>query len=154
VTLIKAHRGDYAISTDPRSVDVEAVHAYLVRSYWAAGIPRALVAKSLASSLCFSLLKGAEQVGFARVVTDRATFAYLCDVYVLDEHRGLGLGTWLIERVAAHPDLQGLRRFTLATRDAHSLYAKFGFKPLGNPEMLMEIRVPDVYAATRNTPGG
>ena len=112
------------------------------RSFWAEGIPRELVAKSIANSLCFGLFDGGAQVGFARVVTDRATFAYLCDVYVLESHRGRGLGKWLIEAVMAHPDLQDLRRFQLVTRDAHGLYAPHGFAPPGDPEWQMEIFRP------------
>ena len=99
------------------------MHAFLSRSFWAEGIPRETVAKAVANSLCFGLFDGTSQVGLARVVTDRATFGYLCDVYVLETHRGQGLGKWLIETVMAHPDLQGLRRFQLVTRDAHGLYA-------------------------------
>ncbi|HEU4995361.1 MAG TPA: GNAT family N-acetyltransferase [Gemmatimonadaceae bacterium] len=138
-------RGEYRISTDPARVDVAAVHAFLSTSYWAEGIPREVVARAIAGSLPFSLFHGKTQVGFARVVTDRATFAYLADVYVLEAHRGRGLAVWLIETVMAHPDLQGLRRFSLATRDAHGLYARFGFKPVAAPERLMEIARPGVY---------
>jgi GNAT superfamily N-acetyltransferase len=146
---VGAHRGSLSISTDPRRLDVDAIHAYLTRSYWAAGIPRHLVEKSLAASLCFGLFDAERQIGLARVVTDRATFAYLCDVYVLEEYRGRGLGKWLMQAVVAHPDLQGLRRFVLLTRDAHGLYAQFGFTPLTTPERYMEIRRSGVY----DTPG-
>jgi GNAT superfamily N-acetyltransferase len=132
-------KGQYSISTDPRRLDLDAVHAFLSRSFWAEGIPKELVAKAAANSLCFSLFDGSSQVGFARVVTDRATFAYLCDVYVLETHRGLGLGRWLIESVMAHPDLQGLRRFQLVTRDAHGLYERHGFASPEHPERQMEI---------------
>ena len=138
-------RGAHRITTDPRAIDVAAVHAFLTRSYWAEGIPRELVERAIAGSLCFSLFDGARQVGFARVITDRATFAYLCDVYVLEECRGRGLGTWLMEVVQAHPDLQGLRRFVLVTKDAHALYAKFGFEPPAKPRGYMEIAVPGIY---------
>lgn len=141
-----ARRG-YRIVTRESEVDVDAVHAYLTRSYWARGITRELVARSVRASFCFSLYQGDRQVGFARLVTDRATFAYLCDVYVLEELRGQGLGKWLIETVVAHPELQGLRRFVLATRDAHGLYARHGFTPLANPDQLMEIHIPNIYAA-------
>lgn len=136
----------YRISTDSEAMDVEAVHAYLARSYWAREIPRDLVAKAIRGSLCFGLFKDGRQVGFARVVTDRATFAYLCDVYVLEDHRGRGLGVWLMEAVLAHPELQGLRRFMLATRDAHGLYERFGFSKMARPEIFMEISRPDLYA--------
>lgn len=138
-------RGEYRISTDSARVDVAAVHAFLSTSYWAEGIPREVVARAIAGSIPFSLFHGKAQVGFARVVTDRATFAYLADVYVLDAHRGRGLAVWLIETVMAHPDLQGLRRFSLATRDAHGLYARFGFTPVAAPERLMEISRPGIY---------
>jgi GNAT superfamily N-acetyltransferase len=131
-------RGRFAISTDPARLDVDAIHAYLSRSYWAAGRRRDVVARSLAGSLCFGLYEGPRQVGFARVITDRATYAYLADVYVLEEYRGQGLGEWLIGTVVSHPDLQGLRRFGLVTNDAHALYRKFGFAELQHPERHME----------------
>lgn len=136
----------YAVSDDPARLDPVAIHAFLSRSYWANGIPLATVERSLRQSLCFGLYapEGA-QVGFARVVTDRATFAYLCDVYVLEEHRGRGLARFLIRCVDSHPDLQGLRRFMLATADAHDLYAQHGFVRPARPERLMERLDPDVY---------
>jgi GNAT superfamily N-acetyltransferase len=139
--------GDYRIVVGAAAVDVDAVHAFLATSYWAEGIPRDLVARAVAGSLPFSLLHGDRQVGFARVVTDRATYAYLADVYVLAAHRGRGLGRWLVATVLAHPDLQGLRRFMLATRDAHALYAAFGFRPLAAPDRHMEIARPGLYRA-------
>jgi GNAT superfamily N-acetyltransferase len=126
-------------------MDVDAVHAYLTRSYWAEGIPREVVAKSLERSLCFGLFDGSRQIGFARVVTDRSTFAYLCDVYVLEDYRGRGLGKRLMKAVCAHPDLQGLRRFVLVTRDAHGLYDQFGFTPLKDPSRYMEIARTGIY---------
>jgi GNAT superfamily N-acetyltransferase len=132
-------RGQYSITTDPKQLDIDAIHAFLSRSFWAEGIPKDTVAKAIANSLCFGVFDGNAQVGFARVVTDRATFAYLCDVYVLESHRGHGLGKWLIETVMAHPDLQGLRRFQLVTRDAHGLYSRHGFESPLNPERHMEI---------------
>ena len=134
----------YEISTDPLRLDFEAIHAYLTRSYWSPGIPLATVEKAARNSLCFGVyekLTGA-QVGFARVVTDRAAFAYLADVFVLPEHRGRGLGKRLIEAVMAHPDLQGVRRFILGTADAHALYERFGFRALAEPERMMEIAAP------------
>ena len=139
-------RGEYEISTDPDRIDLDVVHGWLAGSYWAAGIPRETVARSIAGSLCFGIHRGARQVGFARVVSDRATFAWLGDVFVLEEERGRGLAGWLMECVLAHPDLQGLRRFLLATRDAHALYAKHGFAPLAAPERFMERHDPRVYA--------
>ena len=139
-------KGQYSITTDARKLDLDAMHAYLSRSFWAEGIPKETVAKAVANSLCFGLFDGTNQVGLARVVTDRATFAYLCDVYVLETHRGQGLGKWLIETVMAHPDLQGLRRFQLVTRDAHGLYEKFGFTALAHPARVMELHRPGIYA--------
>ena len=135
----------FSISTDPRRLDIDAIHAYLSRSFWAGGISRELVARSVANSLCFGLFHRASQVGFARVVTDRATFAYLCDVYMLEEYRGQGLGKWLIEVVMSHPDLQGLRRFQLVTRDAHGLYSRFGFGAASYPDRHMEIFKHGMY---------
>jgi ribosomal protein S18 acetylase RimI-like enzyme len=145
VTPFERTRGQYAISTDPARLDGAAIHAFLTRSYWANGIPRGVVDASLAASLCFGLYDGPRQIGLARVITDRATFGYLCDVYVLEEYRGRGLGKWLMEAVIAHPDLQGLRRLVLVTRDAHGLYRGFGFRPLGRPEGYMEIARPRLY---------
>ena len=133
------------ISTDPTRIDIDAVHAYLTRAYWCEGISKDLLAKAIAGSLCFALLDGDRQIGFARVVTDRATFAYLCDVYVLEEYAGQGLGKRLMQEVQSHPDLQGLRRFVLVTRDAHGLYNQFGFKPLTNPNSYMEIHHQNIY---------
>ena len=138
-------KDEYRITTDPEKLDLDAVHAYLSRSFWAEGIPKETVAKSMANSLCFGLFDRGAQVGFARVVTDRATYAYLCDVYVLESHRGRGLGKWLVETVMAHPDLQGLRRFQLVTRDAHGLYRRHGFETPGNPERQMEIFKHGMY---------
>ena len=133
-------RKEFVISTDPARLDVDAVHAYLTRSYWASGVPKDVVAKSLEGSLCFGLYEGSRQIGLARVITDKATFAYLCDVYVLEDYRGLGLGKWLMSVVQSHPDLQGIRRFVLITRDAHGLYEQFGFSGLKEPDRYMEIK--------------
>ncbi|MDZ4864040.1 MAG: GNAT family N-acetyltransferase [Gemmatimonadota bacterium] len=138
-------RDTFQVSTDPARLDLDAIHAYLTASYWAEGIPRELVARSLDGSLAFGLYDAERQIGLARVITDRATFAYLCDVYVLEEYRGLKLGVWLMECVVAHPDLQGLRRVILATRDAHAFYARFGFTPPARPQALMEIMKPGLY---------
>lgn len=137
---------DYRITSDPGEIDVAAAHRFLTGSYWAPGVPRAVLERAFANSLCFAVYFGDSQVGFARLVTDRATFAYLADVYVLPEHRGKGLSKRLLEAVKAHPDLQGLRRIMLATKDAHGLYVQFGFKPLAAPERFMEIHAPDVYS--------
>ncbi len=129
-----------SIRTDPACLDVDAVHAFLTRAYWAKGVSRERVARSLETSLCFGLFDGERQIGFARVITDRVTFAWLCDVYVIEECRGLGLGKRLIEAVRAHPDLRGLRRFLLRTRDAHGLYARFGFQRVDDAGEFMQIK--------------
>jgi GNAT superfamily N-acetyltransferase len=121
------------------------IHGYLASSYWSPGIPREIVAKGLENSLAFGLFAGSEQIGLARVITDRATYAYLADVFVLEGYRGRGLSKWLLQCILSHPDLQGLRRFSLATRDAHTLYAQFGFAALANPGVHMEILRPDIY---------
>ena len=132
-------RDGYTISTDPARLQPEAVHAFLSGSYWARGRSLETVRRSLEHALCFGLYDASgAQVGLARVITDRATFAYLCDVYVLEAHAGRGLGTWLMAVVRDHPELQGLRRWLLATRDAHGLYRRFGFGPLVAPERWME----------------
>lgn len=141
-------RGVYSISTDTEAMDLDAVHAFLARSYWARDVPQEIVARAMRGSLCFGLFHEGAQIGFARAVTDRATFAYMADVYVLEAHRGRGLGKWLIEVMLAHPDLQGLRRFMLGTRDAHGLYAQLGFAPLARPEIFMEINHPNLYVKT------
>jgi ribosomal protein S18 acetylase RimI-like enzyme len=136
---------EFIVTSDPAAVDIDAVHAYLRTSYWAEGIPRDLVARAIANSIPFSVRHGARQVGFARVVTDRATFAYLADVYVLEAYRGRGLARRLMDAVMAHPDLQGLRRFSLVTRDAEGLYRRYGFAPLAAPARHMEIARPGMY---------
>jgi len=135
----------YSLSSDPARLDVDAIHAFLTTSYWATGIPKEVIERAIRGSLNFGVYHKDAQVGFARVVTDEATFAYLCDVYVLPEHRGRGLGKWMMEAVMSHPSLQGLRRLHLVTRDAHGLYAGFGFKALETPDGHMEIRRRDVY---------
>jgi len=137
---------DYRISTDRALLDVALIHEFLSReSYWARDVPRSVVERAIAHSLCFGLYQNQRQVGFARVVTDAATFGYLADVFVLASHRGQGLGHRLLQAVMSHPDVQGLRRFMLATRDAHALYRQFGFSALKNPQVLMERHDPDVY---------
>jgi GNAT superfamily N-acetyltransferase len=133
------------VTTDPARIDREMVYGFLSASYWSKGLPRELFERSIANSLCFSLFDGDGQIGFGRVVTDRATFAYLADVFVLPSHRGRGLAKLLMEAVVAHPELQGLRRWVLATRDAHGLYARYGFTPLEAPERFMELWDPKVY---------
>jgi GNAT superfamily N-acetyltransferase len=137
------------ISTDPGQLDIPLIHRFLsTQSTWAKGIGEALVRRSIANSLCFGGYVDDVQVAFARVVTDRATFANLVDVFVLPEHRGRGYSKQLVDAVMAHPDLQGLRRFTLATGDAHGLYARYGFATPSRPQTLMEKYVPDIYTVT------
>lgn len=139
----------YKISTNIEEMDFPLIHHFISQSYWAKGIPEQTFQKSLSNSLCFGVLTNSSaQVGFARLITDRATFAYLADLFILEEYRGKGLANWLMENIIAHPDLQGLRRITLATRDAHGLYEKFGFKPPPNTEILMEVWDPDVYTSS------
>jgi len=139
-------RDDYFISDDATMLDLDAVHGFLSRSYWATGIPRTTVEKSVRHSMCFGVYTAERrQVGFARVITDRATFAYLCDVYIDEGHRGKGLSKRLMEAVLAHPDLQGLRRFCLLTRDAQGLYAQFGFSEFPMPSRFLHRHDPDVY---------
>ena len=131
---------DVAIRTEREALDVDVIHGFLTRSYWAGGISREKVARSLEGSLCFGLFVDGRQAGFARVISDRTTFAYLCDVFVLEEFRGRGLGKRLIAAVRAHPELAGLRRFLLSTRDAHGLYEPFGFRCVSEPRKFMEIK--------------
>jgi GNAT superfamily N-acetyltransferase len=128
------------VSTDPADVDMDLVHGFLTEAYWATGTTREQVRRSVDGSIPFSLFEDDTQVGFARVISDRATFAYVSDVFVVADARGRGLGSFLVESMLAHPDLQGLRRWTLATRDAHPLYARFGFTAPTQPERLMELR--------------
>jgi GNAT superfamily N-acetyltransferase len=137
----------YEITCDKSRLDTEAIHSFLTQSYWSPGVPRSIVERAIANSLCFGAFQEGRQIGFARVITDQATFAYLADVYVLPDHRGKGVSLRLMETVIGHPDLQGLRRMLLATRDAHTLYEKFGFKALGAPDFMMEVHNPDVYRA-------
>jgi N-acetylglutamate synthase-like GNAT family acetyltransferase len=137
---------DYEISTDVDRLDVEVIHKFLAEdSYWSLGVPRLIVERAIENSLCFGVYHRAEQVGFARVVTDKSTFALLADLFILEEHRGKGLSKWLMRCVVGHQDLQGLRRLLLLTSDAHGLYSQFGFEQLGNPSRFMEVLRPDVY---------
>ncbi len=139
------HRNGYTLTTDPARVDLAVVHATLAASYWAQGIPLEVVKRSIAHSLNFSLLSAGAQVGFARVITDYATFAYVGDVFVLEPHRGRGLSKWMMRAIVEHPDLQGFRRWCLLTRDAHGLYRQVGFTPLAAPDRWMERWFPDAY---------
>lgn len=138
-------KDDYRITTNQPELDVPFVHNFLKTSYWAEGIPYETVQRAIEGSLCFGVFHQNTQVGFARVVTDSATFAYLADVFIIEAFRGNGLSRWLLEIILAHPQLQGLRRFLLATRDAHGLYKKFGFTPITNMEPWMQLHQPDVY---------
>jgi GNAT superfamily N-acetyltransferase len=139
---LEYHKDKFTISTDPAKLDLDVIYGYLSRSYWAAGRPRATVEKSIKHSLCFGVYDESKQVGFARVITDFATFAYLADVFILEEYRGHGLGKWLVSVIMGHSDLQGLRRWSLATRDAHELYRQYGFTELKTPDRWMEIFRP------------
>ena len=139
------HRGEYYISTDKSRLDLAVIHDFLTTSYWAAGIPIETVKKSLEHSLNFGVYKEDAQVGFARVITDYATFAYIGDVFILEDYRGRGLSNWLMQVIADHAELQGLRRWVLLTRDAHGLYRKTGFMEPVNPGRYMEKIFPDVY---------
>jgi GNAT superfamily N-acetyltransferase len=138
-------RGEFEVSDDRARLDRAALHRFIGGTYWAEGIPRTTLDKALENSLCLGLYRGQEQLGIARVVTDRATFGYLCDVFVAPGHRGSGLGKWLVACVLEHPDLAGLRRLCLMTRDAHSLYQAQGFEPMRDPTRYLEIHRPDVY---------
>lgn len=136
----------FVISSDVNDMDLALIHRVLSDTYWARGIPMDTVHKAINNSLCFGIFTtGGAQVGFARVISDFATFAYLADVFIVEDFRGRGLSKWLIETIVADPQLQGLRRFVLATRDAHGLYKQFGFKPLADPQLFMEVWTPDVY---------
>lgn len=144
---------DYRITTDKNEMDIDAVHHYLSRSYWAENVPKSVVTTAVENSLCFAVFvaeaSGDErQVGFARMITDYASFAYLADVYILEEHRGKGLSKAMMKKIIQHPQLQGLRRMMLATRDAHGLYEQFGFTALTDQKMFMQLWKPDVYSKT------
>jgi GNAT superfamily N-acetyltransferase len=143
-------RNGYEISTDPARVDVALTHRFLSEeAYWSPGVPEDVVRRAIAGSMVFGAYKGSEQAGLTRVVSDRATFAWICDVFVLPEHRGHGLGKWLMECVVAHPELQGLRRWMLATRDAHGLYKQYGFTDLHDCSRFMERWDPEIYSRAR-----
>ena len=141
-------QGDYEISTDPVRINAVMVHEFLTNSYWAKGIPLETVRLSIENSIPFGVYHGEQLVGFARIISDRATFAYLADVFIVPSHRGRGLSRWLMECIVSHLDLQGLRRWILATHDAHGLYAKFGFTAIRSPERWMERHDSEIY--TRN----
>ena len=141
-------RDEYVISTERARLDLNVIHDFLTHSYWATGISRAIVEQSIEHSLPFGVYHGTRQVGFARVISDYTTFAYIADVFIIEEFRGNGLSKWLVETMTTHPELQGLRRWMLMTRDAHGLYAKAGFSPSKTPERLMERTFPDIYQSS------
>lgn len=144
----EAQRNNYTISTNPALIQVEVVQQYLSQdSYWAKNIPLELVQKSIEGSLCFGVYENSHQIGFARLITDKATFAYLADVFILAEHRGKGLSKWLMATIHAHPELQGLRRWLLGTKDAHTLYEQFGWTRFGEEQMhrFMQLHNPKTY---------
>jgi GNAT superfamily N-acetyltransferase len=145
-TIVEHRREEFLISTDRARLDLGMIHGFLTNCYWARGVPREVVERSIEHALCFGIYDGSgAQVGFARVISDFATIAYVGDVFVLETHRGRGLGKWLMECITRHPALQGLRRWILTTRDAHGLYAQVGFAPVKSPERYMELHDPHVY---------
>ncbi|NIJ32951.1 GNAT family N-acetyltransferase [Sphingomonas oligoaromativorans] len=135
----------HSLSFDPAELDLDTIHGFLTTSYWSPGIPRETVARAIAGSLCVGAYRERRQIGFARVVSDRATFAYLADVFVLEEARGEGIGRAMVRALMEHHELQGLRRWFLATLDAHGVYEALGWQPVAHPERLLEITVPDIY---------
>lgn len=135
----------YVISTDPGLLNLETIHGFIAQSYWANGMPKRLIEKMIRHSLCFGIYQGTSQVGFARIISDFTTFAYLADVFILPEHRGKGLSKALMQTIVVHPELQGLRRWMLVTLDAQGLYEQFGFKTVEHPERHMEIHYPGMY---------
>ena len=142
MTITKNH---FTITTEKEKFDLEFIHSFLTRSYWAEGISKEVIKRSIEGALCFGLFENDKQIGFARMITDKATFAYLADVFIIEECRGLGLSKWLMEVIMSHPSLQGLRRIMLATKDAHGLYEKFGFTALNNVDRWMQIHDPTIY---------
>jgi GNAT superfamily N-acetyltransferase len=144
--MAEQRRGAFLLSTDPGRLNLHVVHNFLTNCYWAKGVPFEVVERSIQHALCFGIYDGSgAQVGFARVVSDFSTVAYLGDVFVLESHRGHGLGKWMMECIMQHPALQGMRRWILVTRDAHGLYKQFGFTPLKSAELYMELHRPDIY---------
>lgn len=144
--MIQEYRKEnYLISTNPSKLDINLIHDFLTKSYWAKGISKKIVVHAIKNSLPFGIYEGEKQIGFARAITDYATFAYISDVFILESHRGLDLSKWLMECILSHPDLQGLRRWNLYTSNATDFYRKYGFKKLKYPERYMEIFKPDIY---------
>jgi N-acetylglutamate synthase-like GNAT family acetyltransferase len=148
--MVVMEMGRFLISTDRSKLDVEVIHKFLTRAYWAAGIPRATVVRAIENSLCFGVYDGAEQVGFARVISDFATYAYVADVFILEPYRERGLGKELMASIMAHPELQGLRRWSLGTRDAQGLYAQFGFEPVVNTPSRTVMEIVDTENYSRS----
>ena len=144
--IYEYRKNAFLLSADRSRLDLAVIHSFLAQSYWARGIPREIVARSVANSLCFGLYSAEKQIGFARVISDFATYAYIGDLFILEPYRGRGLAKWMMECITQHPQLQGLRRWTLLTSDAHALYAQFGFTPLHSPERYMELHDPNIYA--------
>ncbi|HLY27218.1 MAG TPA: GNAT family N-acetyltransferase [Aggregatilineales bacterium] len=145
IPQVQYTRGDFTISTDRARLDLAVIHGFLSQSYWSKGIPMEIVQRAIEHSLCFGVYHLSQQVGFARLITDYTTFAYLADVFIVEAYRGQGLSKWLVESILKHPDVQGLRRWMLATRDAHGLYRQFGFEPLDDPSRFMQITNLDIY---------
>ena len=143
--IIETYREPFTISNDPTRLDIDAILDFFTRAYWTKGRPRERTERALANSLVFGVYEGGKQIGVARVVSDYAIFAYICDVFIHEDYRAHGLGKWLMEVIMSHPSLQGLRRFALSTRDAHSLYKQFGFEIVANPDRQMEIMRRDIY---------
>jgi len=137
--------GDFIIDTERSRLDISFIHQYLSRSYWAEGISSEIIKKAIDGSICFGMYHAEKQIGFARIITDAATFAYLADVFIDENYRGRGLSKWLMKVIMEHESVQGLRRFMLATRDAHGLYSQFGFTLLNNADRWMQVHNPDVY---------
>lgn len=137
--------GEILVTTDPARLDLDTIHGFLAGSYWATGVPREVVERSIRNSICFGAFEGDRQVGFARVISDRATYAYVADVFVLDRHRGRGIGKRIMACIISHPELQNLRLWTLFTRDAHGLYRQHGFREARYPDRLMERRSERPY---------
>jgi N-acetylglutamate synthase-like GNAT family acetyltransferase len=147
--IFEEEKSGFLISTDKVKLDVPAIHQFLTNCYWAKGIPLETVEKSIENSDCFGVYEQTRLVGFARVISDRATIGYLGDVFILDSHRGRGLSKWLMECIMKYREFAGFRRWILLTRDAHELYKKYGFKPIEKPDRYMELTNHDVYTAIK-----
>jgi len=148
---LEHRRGEFLLSTDPARLDIDVIHGFLTNCYWAKGVTRDIVVRSIENSLCFGVYTEGKQVAFSRIVSDFATFAYLGDVFVVESFRGRGLAKWMMECITQHPQLQGLRRWILLTRDAHALYSQFGFTPVAKPDRYMELHNPEVYSHSGQT---